>query len=245
MNLGVRGLPSELDGASTKRYVDAGSYISDRYAVVDPLNDNFSGLYLDLAGTRFAGASKWSWVNQSGATAVQQDGRLWLSLPAAGSSLIAGIVQTLPSGAWCYRAVITHRNAAGTSQSTVGLGLYESATGKVESLTTGYYSGASPRIWAQKWTNPTTFNADRLTFTATAVHMLPTIIEIEYDGTNYYFRVGYGAGGGELREFTRFAQNNFFTTKADQIGIWLHCDTGVAIQAVCPEFYRIPTSIHF
>jgi hypothetical protein len=70
------------------------------------------------------------------------------------------------------------------------------------------------------------------------------MIEIEYDGTSYRYRFGYG-DGGYVQDYTSFAKANFFTTAADHIGFFMYCQTGVAVGAVCPEFYRVPISILF
>lgn len=64
-------------------------------------NDEFDGAALDTGGTRYAGATAWTWFNQGSATASLSSGSLVL-INGGGSSIQNGIGQPAPAAPWTY-----------------------------------------------------------------------------------------------------------------------------------------------
>ena len=129
-------------------------------------------------------------------------------------------------------------------QRNVGMYLRDSTSGKIEfwavsvSAATVVYS-----LWAAKLTNATTFSATRQAAN-TGLGVEPKFLEIEYDGTNYYFRVGWGDDSPLQQQHTNFAfaKTNFLTAAADGIGLFSENDQSLATTLICRGFYRVPTS---
>lgn len=208
-------------------------------AVDDDLNDNFRGSSIDTTGARFTGASAWTALNIGASTVVVADASLWITSPASASIQIRGYEQDLPSGNWCYRMQLAIRYAAGdTTEKAVGMFIRDSVGGKVEWWAIGL-SGGSQGVWANKMTNETTHSAVRAFQNVTGVS-LPTFLEIEYDGTNYYFR--FGVTDGSLYRMTSFAKTNFLDNAADKIGVFSENDQSVATTLISGGFYRVPVS---
>jgi len=210
-------------------------------AIDDPINDNFRGASLDTSGARFSGATAWTWENQGSATATVGDGRLWLESPSSATLQIRGIYQPVPSGNWCIRAPINFRNGESTLECCVGMYLRDSGSGNIESHGVGY-SGGVLIFWDSKWTNATTFSAFRVSsnFSSSKI-FIPIFFEIEYDGTNYYFRCGYW--DGHSNQTTSFAKTNFLSATADGIGLFSENDQSVPNTLICTGFYRVPVSV--
>lgn len=209
-------------------------------AISDALNDNFRlDASLDTTGARFSGASAWSWVNQGSATATIVRKRLHLAIPAAtgGVNSFRIIKQTLPSGSWIYRAKLYRFSTATSSTDSVGMCLRESGTGKLVIIQTGL--SGSFLVWCARWNSPTSFNAT-VGGTETVPQdkfLAPVWFEIEKDGSNYYFRFSFN----DVYYWERYSEAHaaFFTTAADEIGLFAYDDAGNAQTLVSPEFYRI------
>jgi len=214
-------------------------------AIDDPVNDNFregdGAGGMDTSGTRFSGAGAWTAEN-SPTTTVVGDGRAWVTSAASASIQLRGYYQAVPSGNWCIRAAVAIRPGGNdTSEKAVGMYLRESATGKIEWWGFGY-SGGAQIVWADKLTNATTHSAVRASNSVGSINW-PTHLEIEYNGTNYYFRAIWGDRPGTLvAAGYSFAKANFFTTAADGIGIFSENDQSVATTLIATGFYRVPVS---
>ena len=205
-------------------------------AIVDDLNDNFRlDAALDTTGARFSGAESWAWVNQGGATATFVNKRLKLASPSSATANKRIIKQTLPSGNWVYRATVAREGVTGTNVE-VGMCLRENATGKLLTFNLGESGGEW--IWVARWTDATTFSAtpSSLVGVNRAINA-PWVMEIEYDGTNYYFR--YSLNNVQFTQLYSEAQAAFFTTGADEIGLFAYNDCSVATTLHSSEFYRV------
>ncbi len=204
-------------------------------AIDDPVNDNFSlDAALDTTGSRFSGASSWSWVNQGAATATIVRKRMELTSPASGGTNIRAIVQPVPSGNWRIRCNVNFRGNPATS-THVGMVLRESGTGKLITWNLGFSGGYL--AWVTKWTNPTTFSATYTTAGIDNERQFPQFLEIEYDGTNYYWR--YSMHDISYFAVHSAAKADFFTTAADEIGLFSNNDTSAAITGIFRDFYRV------
>jgi hypothetical protein len=215
-------------------------------AIIDNVNDNFRGSSIDTGGTRFSGAGAWTALNIGASNVTVSLGKLWLQVPADNNSgtprNLRGYYQPVPSGNWRIRIQVGIRpGGTDTTQKSVGMFLRDSTGGKLEAFAIGY-SGGNPIIWAQKWTTATSFSATRTSTTVTGFQS-PGYIEIEYDGTNYYYRFGYQDGPTYLQTTAyQFAKTNFLAAAADGIGVYAENDQNVQTTLICGGFYRVPVS---
>ena len=96
-------------------------------------NDEFEGASLDTAGTRFTGATAWTWQQQGSSTATLTEGSLVMSGQLVAGT-ISAIEQPLPGGSsWTYqgRASWQGGNPGGSVQPFAGFHLRESSSGDV------------------------------------------------------------------------------------------------------------------
>lgn len=247
--LGLSGDSSKFLAADGSEGTPAGSssYISFPEAIDDPINDNFQegngAGGMDSGGTRSNPVGGTPWTAENSPTTAVANGRLVLTSPASASVQIRGHYMDpgyLDSENWCIRMHIAVRPTIDVGgQRAGGLYLRDSSSGKLELWGLSYDSGGPPMVWAAKMTNATTFSATR-GFTAHGTYIHPAFIEIEYDGTNYYLRMGYA--DGPLYRYTSFAKTNFLSAAADQIGVfsanWENDETDLISRGI----YRVPTS---
>lgn len=221
----------------------AGGYLISLDAIADPVNDNFAGVTgaLDTGGTRFSGASAWTWHNQGSATADivrggATKGKLKLFTPSGtGGHHIIWV--PAPTGSWIIRAHVGWPLVPTNSTKAAGMILMDSVGGKIEFW--GWGISPTGLIWAAKYTNATTLSATRNTAAQTAVYLNPRFFEIEKDGTNYYLRYGNDEAG--MTDFTSFAHTNFLDNIADRIGLTVYSDNaaGTAMRMDVEEFHRV------
>ena len=100
-------------------------------------NDYFESVTLDTGGTRFSGATAWTWLNQATATATMADGHLITSYTSATGTPAAHILQAPPAGSWTIQADL--QPVLGNN--VWSLEVYNSATTK--SLTWGFQNAGT------------------------------------------------------------------------------------------------------
>lgn len=209
-------------------------------------NDNFregdGAGGMDTSGTRNGGTGQaWTADNLSTSAVVIADGRLSFKSPSSASILLRGYYQPVPSGNYCVRMNVSARpnqNVAG--QRNCGLYLRDSTAGKLESFGIAYSDTGATHLWAGKWTTSGSYSATRL-FTAFGINALPHFIEIEYDGTNYYYRWGWY--DQPLSRFTTFAKTDFLAAAADGIGVFSENDQSTPNELISRGFYLVPDSV--
>lgn len=96
----------------------------ERPAAPDPTDDEFDGPSLDT--------TKWTWLDQGGVSATQNNGRLTFFLSEL-SNRIRGITQPAPGGSWEFRTKV-HFPFVGDLPSYVCIFAAEDATGEVRSV---------------------------------------------------------------------------------------------------------------
>lgn len=191
---------------------------------------------LDTAGTRFASAVAWAWVNQGTATIALSKSHLILTAPNAGANIRIIVQSVSGAGTWRYEAKVHYHGPAGSS-SIAGMVLRQSSSG-LFTLSGPFAQGAggvlaSSSIAVFNYTNPTTFSGTRM---SQAITRQPDYLAIEYDGTNYIWEAS--VDGILWYRLASAAKTAFFTTSADQIG--LACDTnGVAVKMASDWFRRV------
>ncbi len=189
---------------------------------------------LDTGGTRFTSATAWAWVNQGTATATLARGAILLTALAHNGNDLKIIKQTLPGGNWTYRAKISLVGITAGSM-TVGMLLRESGTGKLMSNAIAVVGGGF-QFGVPTYTNPTTFSANALSVACGATTQY---FEIEYNGTNYIFRAS--PNGLTYQPFATVAKASFFTTAADEIGLFTDSNNSASrdLTLSCEWFRRV------
>lgn len=215
-------------------------------AIPDAVNDNFrdgdGAGGMDTSGTRTNPVTPNAWTAENiGSTTIDvSDGRAWLTSPASASIQVRGYYQPVPSGNWCIRMCLSCRPGVLTAgQRSVGMYLRDSSSGKLETWGIAYSTTGATHLWSGKYTNATTYSATR-NFTVFGLTFLPSFIEIEYDGTNYYLRFGLEDQPGYL--FISFAKTDFLAAAADGIGIFTENDESDPNTLIARGFYRVAVS---
>jgi hypothetical protein len=186
-------------------------------------NDEFeaaAGTAVDTAGTRFASAVPWVWVNQSTSTALQGgDGSLNLLANSDGNG--HHIRMLLGSAPWRYRVGrMALQNAVASAGDACGLAAFNSSTGKW--VGAGPYAN-TPGVLLLKGTNGSIstsgYNAVPRGFSAN-VAATPNYYEIYNDGTTLHFRISATGYEGSFIEYTTEALATFIGS-ADSISIYI------------------------
>jgi len=215
-------------------------------AVDDPINDNFregdGAGGMDTSGTRFAGAAAWTGRNLGSTIVDVGDGRLLLTSEATTTLQMRGYDVAVPSDNWCIRMTVQIRpGSTSFTQRSVGIYIHDSVGGKYEFWSIGYVSSL-PHLWAGQMTDFDSFSASRYLSGSIGVHH-STFLEIEYDGTNYYFRDGLHDHPLHRRASSlTFAATNFLANVADRIGVFSQNNQSVATTLITTGFYRVPVS---
>jgi hypothetical protein len=117
-------------------YVTMTPLSPDTYPVPpNAANDEFDGSVFDTAGTRFAGATPWVWLNQpSGATATLASGYLNLNALNSGTFNATAIAQAQAGAAWEYQMKYTCRASGFSSYNDTGMIVYNSGNGHYVSI---------------------------------------------------------------------------------------------------------------
>jgi hypothetical protein len=161
--------------------------------------------------------------------------RLKFVVPASASANIRLAKMTLPSGNWRYRVSVVH-STTGFTTTAVGIALRESATGKLILFSVGNSGG--DLLFLQKWTDPTTFSATYTTAAPlTNLTVGPHWLEVEYDGTNYYWRYSYT--DVLYAQLHSAAKADFFTTGADELGPFGYDTSNNGVTGIFRELYRV------
>lgn len=153
------------------------------------LNDEFEGAALDTAGTRYAGAAAWSWVNQNSAAATLADGGLLMACdPAASGDNNNIILQPIAASTWTLRTKFAIHNGNGGNGS-YGLIAHNSANGKY--LKFGIYNPGSFQPLVQQLNSPTSSGANTLIggvqFPALGGEMEWMYLELSSDGASFFY----------------------------------------------------------
>lgn len=189
---------AEVRKILTKGAMDAlwGDAFTFRAGVTTPVNGDFA------------------WTNQGPSTiTVQDNGGLHLLAVADATASLRMRRKAAPSTPYVITAyVLPFLYPADFN--TCGLMMRESGTGKIETL---YFTHSTVLyIASEKWTDETTFSANRV---AAVVANQPGPIRwlrMEDNGTTIFLR--YSSDGVNYRLLTSFLRGSFFTTGPDQVG---------------------------
>ena len=225
--------------ASTPNPMSPDTYPSPENAA----NDEFDGSVLDTAGTRFAGATPWAWVNQGSASATLINGYLNLYEPNDTSAGVRGISQPIASGsAWKYR--IKLRGFRGDTSEFLVTGMFLTDGTKCQAwsrfcdgsdnkyLKVGNYNNVSGSYAGDAYTVGSPYS------TLNDPNELPFMyFEIELAGGNLYFR--YSLDGTVFVQSYTCAVGSWLST-ITQIGLNITCVSGsTGITSIVDWFRRI------
>lgn len=153
------------------------------------LNDEFEGAALDTAGTRYAGATAWTWTNQNSATAVLSAGSVIMTCdPAATGDNNNILLQPIAASTWTVRMkyAISHGNSGNGSY---GLVVHNSGNGLY--LKFGVYNPSNYQPIVQQLNTPTSAGSNVLiggiTFPDLSNEMEWLYLEVSCDGTSLFY----------------------------------------------------------
>jgi hypothetical protein len=188
-------------------------------------DDEFeTGSAIDLAGTRFSGATAWSWLNQGTLTSVVAQGALTV-VNTNQTTTIRGITQA-PSGAtYRYRSKMSYFTPTNNTGAT---GMVLARGAKLIILAIGYNNGGF--VFIQRYTNATTLAsssfgtvgdvpATRTSGASTGLTTEATYLEVEYDATNVIFRSSGSGYNGTFGTFLSEAAATFLGGAPDAVGL--------------------------
>lgn len=159
-------------------------------------------------------SADYAWVNQGSATiATTNGGVLITDTSAAGSLRIRK--KTQPSTPYTITALMIPELGVPVSDTLVGIGFRESATGKLETLHWVYSVALTDvLIAAVKWTDATTFSANRAFLSASKQFPI-RFLRIKHDGTTLSYQ--YSSCGYYWQTLASAAKGNFFTTAPNEV----------------------------
>lgn len=173
------------------------------------------GVYND-AGTGKLVATDFTWVNQGGASRNDNNDSITLRVPT-GSGANLRMLSLSQGGNFVY--VAGFRGIGGTDGSALqhfGLGMRESGTSKVMTLSWGGSNTNRQRYNLSKWTNSTTLSTHVIDSVAAITARL-LWFKVEYDGTNVKF---YGSPDGfNWSLLLSETKTTFFTTAPNEV-VW-------------------------
>jgi hypothetical protein len=208
------GLPAWAAAASGAVAPFTSSHPDAHPSSANAADDEFDGSSLDTAGTRTSGATAWAWVNQGSVLLSYSQSHAMLKRAASNSANnVSSIVQSLPSQTFKYRCKMSF--ATKNADNMAGLVLRDSASSKL--IMFQWYSGSSPTLKVQQYTNNTTTGT-----TSQSVNCMDATLylEIEQDATNRYYRFSFNGVEGSFNEILSETKTAFLTP--DQIGLALN-----------------------
>jgi hypothetical protein len=207
-------------------------------------DDEFeTGSTIDTAGTRFSGATAWSWLNQGTLASVVGQGSLILANTNQTTS-IRGVTQAPSGSTYRYRAKCSFFTP---TNNTGAAGMILAKGAKIIIFAIGYNGGGF--FFIQKYTNATTLSsssfgtvgdipATRVAGASTGLTTDFGYMEIEYNGTNIIFRASGTGYEGTFGTFLSETAATFLGGAPDAIGL---CISGQAVAtafAVTCDWFR-------
>jgi hypothetical protein len=191
--------------------------------------------------------AKWTARNVSGGSATVSQGSLCLTSGNTGSDNLYCYEQAIvsPSSPWKIRAKIGTWGAATGGDIRAGLYVVNNANGKMDLLAT-YYAGGAAQSFVNHNTNASTY-ANTLLLTATTntggresfSGNVPLYYEIEYNGTNIYFRQSQSGVDGTYVEIANESPAAFLGAVPTHFGIACGAATANSGGGVFDWFRRI------
>lgn len=182
--------------------------------------DNFeqaNGTAVDTSGSRYAGATPWSWLNQGAATATQYDGSLVI-VPDIATVRGNFLQQPVSGSTWSIRCKVESYNNGGGDGG--GLFVRDSASGKLIVMQP-YYNA---NILVQNLSGPTA-TVSNLYFGAPAQLTVgsdsyPLFLQITFNGTTLSFNYSLSGVEGTYRVLVTVAAATFLGVAPTHWGVY-------------------------
>lgn len=214
------------DGSGTKGWQAAGGGSAEPFNVtpdthgtiptgvgLGPNDEHESGSTIDTAGTRYAGATAWSWLNQSTTVSTIAAGSNIFSVIADGTN--HAVIQPAPATPW----EITAKVAIGGPGSGLGTGpgLIVVHSGGAQYVFLN--ETANGPFACYKFNNPTSFNSTLFNNTSLSLGQPLTAqwvyMRIQNDGTNLHFLASPTGIPGSYQLFASDALSSFIGSVTD------------------------------
>jgi hypothetical protein len=159
-----------------------------------------------------------TWVAQDSASVTDiQDGFRLTNTARGNSDNMTCRVRSLPAGTSWTVTLAVRLHTPWYQYHSGGLVLRESATGKLETLTSTWPLHAGP-VFSNTFSSPTSFNSTRAEYPFSAANERMLWLRANRNGTALQW--SYGLSGVAFHLFgASFLVNNFFTTAPDQYGL--------------------------
>lgn len=199
-------------------------------------NDWFDEPTLDTGGTRFAGATAWTWVNQGTATAVLDTGALVLKGQNVGGISHNMIRQPVHGATWAYQCSMSAFNVGGASEA--GMCVFNGNAFLTFNI---YNSSGTPGYLIQNFTNATTYGGT--TYVNSGVvpgggsFMSKGYLQIKYDGTNIVMSFSVSGNAGTWFQVFTTTPGAFLGGAPTHIGLGID-STGVDMVAAFDSFIQ-------
>jgi hypothetical protein len=207
-------------------------------------NDEFEGASLDTTGTRYPGATAWTWYNQHGATVTLVQGAAQMVSSIQAAAEINMIGQPIPGGTGATTGEwIAKANQWWQGQfNNCSLVLYESGTGKAIRLTV-YDNGGSPSYDATEYNSLTSqggsLGSGNITGAEFTLNALATMyFRVRIVGSNYEWSISRTGYIGSFVVLATFAKNAFLTTAANVIGLGVSGQNASFPETVYWDWFR-------
>ncbi len=190
------------------------------------LDDEFTSVF---GASGDANNTQWTWLNQNSAVATLTNGALSLTSPTRGSDNHNCLFQPAPSTPYKFVTVTYAVTPAASTNFQVGLGLYESATAKLEEVVVQIASAGaafSARANVNKWTSTTALTTPVAGVNGSAVAN-GMYLRVGADGTNVTLDTSMD-GISWLNQLSE-TKTTFFTTAPNNISICIDNSTGANI----------------
>lgn len=203
---GAAAIPVSFAAGTKQVWLDlAAKQLADLSAAVSGIPASGSGASAGLVDS-VPQLSDFAWVNQSNAAATQETFGISMGTPAMVGDSLHCLVRPIPAGSHSVvmrsKAFLSSRN-----YTTSGLCLYDSQSGRVQTLSPGFRDGL--KLIGINWNSPTSYNGDIGAATAVQIEQWPEWMRLSDDGSNRVFAVS--ADGKTWVNVFTYSRTEFLT----------------------------------
>lgn len=228
--LGVKWAAPSGGGGSSPYNVTPDTHANAPTGVGVGPNDEFEGGSLDTTGSRYSGATAWSWVNQGGASVSFNNGAIIFSGASYAGDNLRSILQPISGSAWRFR---WKPNLFWTGNPIV-LVFVARESSSSRSIAPGYLinPGPTPYTWVTYWANDSTLtNYVNLTnvpslFNSTVNQFGPYYFEAELSSGSIIFRISSTGYDGTFTQIGSISLSTNSMSVVDQVGLGIDVGSG-------------------
>jgi hypothetical protein len=150
-------------------------------------DDEFEvGTSIDTAGTRFSGASPWTWTNQGTASTTVSEGSLTLTGQNVSGISHNILSQPIAGATWSYTCKMAASNVGGASEAGM---LVMNSSGAF--ITFDIFPSSGPAFLIQNFNSPTSFGGSTYVSSGNVpgggAYMSAGYLQLVFDGTTLFF----------------------------------------------------------